>query len=689
MFFIKNEDIIQMIFVGKETKKEGMYMKKLLTQMMLFCVMVVFLFTNVSAIVSYDNDYSSFGYAFQNVGQTVLEDYQNGKFGEEVYYLASFGGWSGRGDIAIFQKENIPTLVWYESAGRYKERTLGEEEYQSFLQSIQDNKMDELPNWDTALVMDGIEYEYMHFTKDKIAAVYMNNPESSEEENGQIYCLLVQLFWDLTQTEEFQVAYDVEGVELLIRNEDYKVQSVWKNQDDFRVCIRDEQASTYDYSKLDWYAFKDNKISHVIQEPEGITLQHAWDDDPKVQRIVDGNLEAFGDYTLQEHYNNYPWQVEWNGYRVRVMESYNNEIWGNGLWLTKMGEKPVLIHVGNYNQPVVIPNTDWVVCEKATDGWQNPRTLVKINLNTFEEYEIDFAPSEQIEPMVVLDGKLLISCITQEKSTYYLYDVETDTAQEVYGDFRCFFWLGSHFLQPTSEPGKYYALKDQFTLGIFDIKNYTFTELFHSPVLIYDNDHMWVDEENAQIYVVLNQDLIALPVNLDITGETTIEVTLNGTSIPFDQPPIMQNDRVLVPIRKVLEALGANVIWYEEKQLIFLVKGQNIIFIPLGEAYFSMIDVSAYETIYDFNEVLDNYAANGNMESIINRYPFDVLPQMVNNRTLVPVRAICEALGVNVEWEENTVKLSCSFDFLTERNKSTEFVNLLIFYEEYICEEVI
>ena len=33
---------------------------------------------------------------------------------------------------------------------------------------------------------------------------------------------------------------------------------------------------------------------------------------------------------------------------------------------------------------------------------------------------------------------------------------------------------------------------------------------------------------------------------------------------------------------------------------------------------------------------------------------FDVPPQTINDRTMVPIRAVSEALGANVEWEDKT-----------------------------------
>lgn len=45
-----------------------------------------------------------------------------------------------------------------------------------------------------------------------------------------------------------------------------------------------------------------------------------------------------------------------------------------------------------------------------------------------------------------------------------------------------------------------------------------------------------------------------------ITGDYSI--VLNGTKLEFDQRPVMCNDRILVPMRKIFEELGYNVEYY-------------------------------------------------------------------------------------------------------------------------------
>lgn len=110
----------------------------------------------------------------------------------------------------------------------------------------------------------------------------------------------------------------------------------------------------------------------------------------------------------------------------------------------------------------------------------------------------------------------------------------------------------------------------------------------------------------------------------------SIRVTLNGEEIPFDQPPIMYNDRTLVPLRAICEVLGATVYWNDDTQTVTAEKGDITIKFTIG----------AYE-----------FYKNG--FSIL----LDVPGMIVNGRTLVPIRAISEALNCTVEWDDRTEKV--------------------------------
>ena len=57
---------------------------------------------------------------------------------------------------------------------------------------------------------------------------------------------------------------------------------------------------------------------------------------------------------------------------------------------------------------------------------------------------------------------------------------------------------------------------------------------------------------------------------------------------------------------------------------------------------------------------------------------FDVPPQTINNRTMVPIRAIFEAMGATVDWDDATQTAKCVKDGTTVEmtlNSTTEYIN--------------
>ena len=106
-----------------------------------------------------------------------------------------------------------------------------------------------------------------------------------------------------------------------------------------------------------------------------------------------------------------------------------------------------------------------------------------------------------------------------------------------------------------------------------------------------------------------------------------ISVNLNGAPIAFDQPPIIQDGRTLVPLRAIFEAMGADVAWDSNTQTVTASRGTDVITLSIGS-----------NTLYKNNEAVT----------------LDVPAQIMNDRTLVPARAVAESFGATVEWDGNT-----------------------------------
>lgn len=132
-----------------------------------------------------------------------------------------------------------------------------------------------------------------------------------------------------------------------------------------------------------------------------------------------------------------------------------------------------------------------------------------------------------------------------------------------------------------------------------------------------------------------NDDL--LNANIICSGSSSsassdgISVTLNGEYISFDQAPVIINDRTMVPLRAIFEALGAEVRWNGEKQTIL---GHN---------------TETNTTV--LLEVGETTMARQQNGGDIHLITLDSAPVIVNDRTLVPARAIAEAFDCNVEWD--------------------------------------
>lgn len=116
-----------------------------------------------------------------------------------------------------------------------------------------------------------------------------------------------------------------------------------------------------------------------------------------------------------------------------------------------------------------------------------------------------------------------------------------------------------------------------------------------------------------------------------------IFVYLNGNRLEFDTQPVMENDRVLVPMRAIMENMGFDVQWSGEKKRATAFNDKCII-----------------SFIIDKNEMY----INGEPKEI------DVAPKIVNNRTLVPIRAFSEAADARVEWhgEEGAVYINTDIE---------------------------
>jgi hypothetical protein len=104
-------------------------------------------------------------------------------------------------------------------------------------------------------------------------------------------------------------------------------------------------------------------------------------------------------------------------------------------------------------------------------------------------------------------------------------------------------------------------------------------------------------------------------------------ILMPGKNLKFDVPPVIKEGRVLVPIRSISTALGAEVTWYAETKTATIVYGETEI----------LFDVEAMEVSVNGDEI-----------------ELDVPAELMEGRIVVPLRFIVENMGLNIEWEPET-----------------------------------
>lgn len=103
---------------------------------------------------------------------------------------------------------------------------------------------------------------------------------------------------------------------------------------------------------------------------------------------------------------------------------------------------------------------------------------------------------------------------------------------------------------------------------------------------------------------------------------------VNDTETNIDEEgtvPVIINDRTLLPVRAVVEAMGGSVEWNGNSRTVTLTKNEDTIRLTI-----------------------DSDKAFLNDDSIT----LDTAPIIINERTMLPIRFIAESFNFNVEWNE-------------------------------------
>lgn len=260
-----------------------------------------------------------------------------------------------------------------------------------------------------------------------------------------------------------------------------------------------------------------------------------------------------------------------------------------------------------------------------------------------EGYLYDFDTFLGVDPngyiIVLKDNKLgLIDTLGNVIAPCEYDDLFSESFKEKYG-----FDLYNMFDYDEYE-GKYFpAYFDPYVSYLEGVHSDDELPLFGNLAVVAESE-----EDDSKVGIVDKDDNIIVPFIFDMitpcyddicwvlkdgkwgiikVNKNSISVSLNGTLLTFDQAPLVINGRTLAPVRAIFESLGATVEWNNDTREIISTKGNDTIIMKID-------DFTMYK--------------NGNPIFL------DSAPQIVGERTLVPVRAIAEAFNCTVAWDNNT-----------------------------------
>ncbi|KMY32978.1 hypothetical protein ACZ11_12940 [Lysinibacillus xylanilyticus] len=141
-----------------------------------------------------------------------------------------------------------------------------------------------------------------------------------------------------------------------------------------------------------------------------------------------------------------------------------------------------------------------------------------------------------------------------------------------------------------------------------------------------------------KIWTMLLAAILIVPLVLQpVTAQAARAITIyvDGVQLKTDQPPVMVQGRVMLPLRAIFEALDASVDWDRKKQTVTATKGDTTVVLKIK---------SRVATVNNKTVTLD------------------VPAQIFSGRTMVPVRFVSEALGQDVDWNSRSQIVTINSD---------------------------
>ena len=134
---------------------------------------------------------------------------------------------------------------------------------------------------------------------------------------------------------------------------------------------------------------------------------------------------------------------------------------------------------------------------------------------------------------------------------------------------------------------------------------------------------------------------IFMLVNSAVFYANEVRVEIDGSPVPFDVAPFIQEGRTMVPLRAIADMLDIEVEWNPDNREISYRNHEDVIFVlTVGYEYVAFgLSIDDMQTVH-----------------------LDAPPVIVNDRTFVPLRFIAESLGVYIDFVDGVVHISTGLE---------------------------
>jgi hypothetical protein len=248
---------------------------------------------------------------------------------------------------------------------------------------------------------------------------------------------------------------------------------------------------------------------------------------------------------------------------------------------------------------------------------------------TAEVFDKDGVTATYPDGTVILDLPGGLTFTKTPKAEVTSGDLRIGNVRRVNGDNSVAFEIESESSEPSTITVSDVVLKLDRTVAEGDIT----LKVQGGAVCETQRYESWTNSDSAAKFAIAK---VVTPAPGETKYTTVFKIgdmsyTVNGVAATADVAPYIKGDRTMLPIRYAALAAGvleSNIFWNGADQSVILIKGDRIVKLVIGSTTMTINGVA---------------------------FPMDAAPEVVDpGRTMLPLRAVAQALGCDVAWDAAT-----------------------------------